>query len=100
MLPLISIWEREKLHPCSAAQGFGVHQGTPGNPNQPPRQIGGEEGKSILIKLRVQTVWLRELPQPTGKSDRHPALNQLAQGKWLFTVFLWQVGAGRGIAVL
>lgn len=58
-------------------------------PDQPPRQIGGEErgrgeGKSIWIKLRVQAVWPRALPQPAGKSDKHPELNQRAQSERFF----------------
>lgn len=42
-----------------------------------------------MIKLKVQTVWLRELPQPTGKSDKHPELNALSQCKQLFTVSIY-----------
>lgn len=87
MLPLISVWKREKR------EGL-VCRGTPGNPV--PAAKGWRGGKSVLIKLKVQTARLRELPQPAGKSDKHPALNQLGG----CSLYLWQVGTGRGIAVL
>lgn len=99
MLPLISGWEREKVHPCSAAPGFGAIGARLESPAWPPGQTCGEEGERHFDKAKSANSPLPGPPRPAGKSDKHPALNRLSVGAVLHCLYLWQVGTGGGTAL-
>lgn len=87
MLPLISGWEREKLHPCSAAPGFGAIGARLESPAQPPGHTRGEEGERHFDKAKSANSPVPEPPWPAGKSDKHPALNRLSVGVVLHCIY-------------
>ncbi|NWQ82515.1 DAB2P protein, partial [Columbina picui] len=79
--PVLACW-KSPHRPCCFDLCLGKGKARVETPDQPPsRRV--ERGENVLIKIKVQTAQLRELPQPTGKSDKHPTLNQRS-----FTLFM------------
>lgn len=76
VLPLISVWEREEVHPCSAGLVCTGHAWKALSSCQGTGWRGGGEGFDKVPSAGSQGE--RELPQPAGKSDRHPVLHQLS----------------------